>query len=1144
MLHRRWIAAACRWIIAAGIGIIILIALATVGVRAYVAYALNQSNIEHITERVLHLPTQVDAVWSHWYGFQPRIHLRGVTLLNTKTRQPVIHLHQVVIQVNLLQSAMHRQLIPAAVLVRGVRLRLQSTQSQHLRFVGQQAKVSAFDVSHLIQWLLRQKNISVSDVNLVDARNLPLTHFRLQFEQSNSTYHLFIKGNLGGADQSTLTLQGNMRMTSDHWQQMSGVLYASVHHLSAVDFQRLKMMLPVLQKMKVQKLSGSTDVWLHIQRGQWQQVVSRYAVRHAEIGAMQLKDCVGQVKIEHHSGKVVVNWLQQQGQLDQADLFRQPVNLGVMSARFTARLDHPLSWLKIHQLNWQTPNIHLLMHGRADQLTTHPVLHVQGAFQVNQLSKLKSLLPLNKVKPVFAKFLDQAFESGRAPLGQFIYRGPLGLNALSTHAAQFNLLSEAHGLTLKYSSLWPSLFAPVVHVSVYNRKLVVDVPHAIDTQNALSDMRIVVPDYIHPIMQLSFNGQSRLQHVMQFLWQSPLFLPLQLKPLNLSGQIELHVDASVPLDLEGVLKSDIHGNIQLNQIGLSNTDWYLKLTHIFGSIQFDNNMLNANNLTADFNGLPLKISLHSIASAPLPITRLHVNGMFDMETLRHHLNLPLLQYWHGKSPFALRLDLHAPDDPDGDTFYFSSPLVGLYNHHVPLLLAKLSTDKKPLNVVINVHHDKSIFVRGDYNRQVNATLVFHHASKGFQFYSGNVDVGGDKSAFALKAGLSLSGHLKQLDTEAWLALYHQMKKDGVGSTQAVNLQHVNFSVDQLKWQHHILHEFHVKIASLQEKMRIQLVSKEVVGMIELPYQKTLPWKIRMAQLNLPQMKQSSAHFKFMPDQIPSMDLQIQHLSIGGHHDGSLSFVTSHRKNELLLNHLHWKTANAALSVHGAWQHTQSGDQTRLQGHLSSSHWGQCLKRWQSSPMLLGGQGQLEFSAWWPDKPTHIDWPHLLGRIAFNIDNGVVGHLSQGAMTAVGLGRMLNVLSVGAMVSHMRSDFKDMPNNGLWFNHLNGHWAIRQGVAATQDLSLVGQVVRMQGQGSVDLAHHQLDMNLALTPQMTNSLPLVAGVVGGPIAGVAAWIANKMFGQQVDQLSASMVHVSGAWAHPHVKKLHRNGNQWV
>lgn len=1148
MQYRRGIATGCRWIIATGIIFIVFFAIVISAIRFYLGYALTQSHVEQLAARALHLPVSVGRVRAHWYGFQPRIHLSHVILLDSANKTPIVKLNQAVIQVDLYRSFLHREIVPAAVMIRGVKLRLANNAAHQLMFRGQlpQNHHSSFDMSRLMHWLLLQKNMSVDDVQLSDQHHLQLAKVALQLHQRQGHYRLYVHGQLGSLHSTIFRLQGDFTTSAATRQTTDGRFYMNLNNITPSVYRILREHLPVSQRWPLYQLNGSVKSWMIVRHGQWVNLTTRYALRKIQWRQLRIKNGHGLLELVHAANTIKVNWQHAGGSFSQRAWFESPLQVGRLSFQgvMHRRLHH--DFFQLARLHWENPVLSLLLSGRLEFGHLVPTLDLLGAVHVKQLSILKKQLPLKKLHSNMAQWFRRAFQSGQLVRGQFVFRGPLAMPRFTQQRARFEMAADMQGLTIKYSPVWPSLFVPALSMQIHNKSLSIRSPHAISMQNELDHIRVHIPDLTKPELHIVLQGDTTLHHAMHFLWYSPLFVPLQLKPLTMVGHLSLSLKLRVPLYLQGFLHAHASGDIQLNDDSISNRDWHLALAHIQGVLHFKDKFLKATKLTGELDHRPLTMSIKTRRSLPEPITTVHVNGKLDMKVLALRLHQPILSFWQGVTPFALRLDLHMLDDPRGNTFYFASPLSGLSTHALPAPLAQSVTAHRPMRLVINVHHDQSIFVRADYNHQALAALVFHHAPTGFQFYSGDVELGGHLPSFKQVPGLQLNGQLHQLDINKWLAFYHQLKNKRAKhvTTQPLLIRSVDLKADSLHWNTFVLHHLSARLHSIHQGWQLSVKSDHVAGSLNVPNQHQQPWIVRLSHLQLPAFGKKKVRWQLQPAQVPAIDAKIKRLSVGQHQVGELDFVTMPLADGLQLSYLDWRSPVGAVHLSGAWEKRGGHVETRLKGSIKSATWGKFLKCWQSHPELVAGDGQLQFSAWWPGPPTHIIWSQLLGRLSLHVNNGAINHLSSKTMKAVGLGRLLNMLSIDSVVSHMRDHFKDMPAHGLWFNELRGHWAIRQGVAATHDLFLDGEIAKVHGFGQMNLATHHVNMRLAITPQITNSLPIVAGVLGGPIVGAATWVFNKILGQQVDHLSASMVHVTGDWAHAHIKKIHRNGNQQV
>ena len=63
-----------------------------------------------------------------------------------------------------------------------------------------------------------------------------------------------------------------------------------------------------------------------------------------------------------------------------------------------------------------------------------------------------------------------------------------------------------------------------------------------------------------------------------------------------------------------------------------------------------------------------------------------------------------------------------------------------------------------------------------------------------------------------------------------------------------------------------------------------------------------------------------------------------------------------------------------------------------------------------------------------------------------------------------------------------------------------------------------------------------DLELQVYPYITASLPVVASIAGGPLAGVATWAASHVINKGMQQVSAYTYKVTGPWGSPQVKQL--------
>ena len=71
---------------------------------------------------------------------------------------------------------------------------------------------------------------------------------------------------------------------------------------------------------------------------------------------------------------------------------------------------------------------------------------------------------------------------------------------------------------------------------------------------------------------------------------------------------------------------------------------------------------------------------------------------------------------------------------------------------------------------------------------------------------------------------------------------------------------------------------------------------------------------------------------------------------------------------------------------------------------------------------------------------------------------------------------------------------------------------------------------------MNVAKKLYDVRLHVSPHITASLPIVATIAGGPIAGVATWVASKIINQGMQQVTGYTYKITGPWANPVVEQV--------
>jgi uncharacterized protein YhdP len=75
-------------------------------------------------------------------------------------------------------------------------------------------------------------------------------------------------------------------------------------------------------------------------------------------------------------------------------------------------------------------------------------------------------------------------------------------------------------------------------------------------------------------------------------------------------------------------------------------------------------------------------------------------------------------------------------------------------------------------------------------------------------------------------------------------------------------------------------------------------------------------------------------------------------------------------------------------------------------------------------------------------------------------------------------------------------------------------------------------------GKIDLVREGQELRLQIQPRLDEGIAVGAALLGGPVAGVGALVASKIFRDPIAKASGFEYLVGGTWDDPKVRKLPR------
>ena len=207
----------------------------------------------------------------------------------------------------------------------------------------------------------------------------------------------------------------------------------------------------------------------------------------------------------------------------------------------------------------------------------------------------------------------------------------------------------------------------------------------------------------------------------------------------------------------------------------------------------------------------------------------------------------------------------------------------------------------------------------------------------------------------------------------------------------------------------------------------------------------------------------------------------------------------------------------------------------LQGVMTLPQVGEWFHQYAHRDWIKDGRAGVAYQLSWPGSLMHPVFAKMSGRVKLNLDEGTV-MVAQRVYHSLVLLRLLNVLGVQSLLENISTGFSPLWVRGLPFDTVGSDFTFAQGHIQFKRLKIASSSVNLQVNGNVNTLSKKLNLLLSVKPTLTSSVPLIAGLAGGPLVGAATWLVNKLMSPMLGHAAAQEYRLTGSWDHPKLVKV--------
>lgn len=846
----------------------------------------------------------------------------------------------------------------------------------------------------------------------------------------------------------------------------------------------------------------------------------------------------------------VLYWRPSEGRL-QLDSYQTAIAYHHLPPVLFARINTTVEWEKKKQgtrihldhVVLQHQDLSLTANGVLEDAEQYPnsQAHFTMQFSTTRAEQWIKYIPEKILKPKLDRWLKHDIKQIDKLSGQVVIDGRMSDFPFENTPGTFSVSTQWNGVDLIFAPHWPLTRDIDAFLSVDKRNINVDIHHANLSGIAVDNMNLRLDDVGLDYETLLIHGKVKTagEQLLHYILHSPLGARLsRLKSLDLHGLLALDIQLEIPLYPENdtVLTQ---GEIEFehNQARLKLGSTGLILDNLDGRLSFNEKGLEKSKFSAVFAGSPMSVQVQPVQQ-PNPALQVTFQGGATMETLQQMLRLPLFALLKG----ALNVDgvlILTDSSKDLDNLQLRSSLQGV-QVDLPKPLGKLKETSAPLFVNIDFDVEKAMRLRLSYDNRLSTDLWYDLGKKKSVLHRGEILIGRGEASSPKEKGLKISGVLPLFDEKKWTAAFSKISAAPSGSSLVDSVRWVDVSIDKLNVFHQQVSGVSLKATQLDNhEWAVQIQQKDLTANVRYqPSTHTLSGQVERLHVDnaLNASKQGLKETdQLSPVDIPNLHLTIQHLIYGDVDVGQVAVKSKSSKTELDIESGQVSTSSYDLAFQGRWLKGNGVNRTDVKADLTIHHLAEGLERWHLKPAVEANSGSVSFNGGWSGGFSDFSLAKVSGQVQFLLKGGRIKDLGSATEGKIGFGKVLSIFSLQTIPRRLKLDFSDLSQNGYSFDQFKGDFNVKNGVMNTQNSTMDGPVAYVSMKGDVDLLKRLFSLQVNVTPYVMASLPVVATIVGGPVAGIATWAASKIINQGMYKVTAYSYKVTGPWSDPVVEQ---------
>ena len=699
-------------------------------------------------------------------------------------------------------------------------------------------------------------------------------------------------------------------------------------------------------------------------------------------------------------------------------------------------------------------------------------------------------------------------------------------------ARNISLFFKVHGAELAFQPGWPHVRDVSGDVFIEDSGVRIMASKGLLLDTKVRNVAVNIP-HVHAgkVSHLFLDGDfdGGLGDGLKILQEAPIGTESTFAGWQGEGSLKGRVDLDIPLEHGEEPKVVVDFNTDKARLKISDPE--LELTQLKGDFRFDSAKgLSGKAISGRAFDQPIKAQIFAEGKSGKLSTRVVASGQVGVKKLTDWLKFNQPIPVSGMLPYQLQLTL---DDADSQLRVSSSLKGATIDLPAPFGLAANESRDAVFRMTLQGAERRYWFDYGDL-----ANLTFAAPNGKFEDGRGELFLGYGDPVLPVTKGLRIRGVLSELDVAPWQALAERYAGKDPGGSAKQLLSSADFKVNKLIAFGTQLDQVRLQMKRSGAAWDLNINSKQATGAVTLPDAKNAPIKVTMQTIRLPAPDPKAVSDPNAPDplasidprKIPALDIIIRQLYQGADLLGAWSLNIRPTTRGINLNNLSLGLKGLLLEGSGGWEGVAGASNSWYRGRIGGGNLANVLQGWGFAPSVTSEDFKVDIDGRWPGSPAWIGLNRFSGTLDATLNKGRFVEVD-GSTQVV---RIFGLLNFNAIGRRLRLDFSDLFSKGLSYDRVKGFLTANNGVyRTTSPILMTGPSTNLELSGTLNMVSDQVNAKLLVTLPVTNNLPLAALLVGGPAAGGAMFLLNKLIGDQVSRFASVQYSFLGPWNDPNI-----------